>query len=226
MKALLYKEFKLAWHPLCYVFPILFSLLSIIPNYPPWVGMGLVGVTYTILFLGANKGKQTNDLYYSINLPVKKQDIVIARFISMLVMQLITIVITCACAPISKLIFEAINNATGKASPTVGFNYQYIGLVIAFGLIGFIVVDALYLLMYYKNGRSIVAPSLIGIFAFMVFMLILTTILPMVAESYKAFFTNKIWTQAICVAIALVIYVISHIFILKGAIKRIKKINF
>ena len=34
MKALLYKELKLALHPICIVFVLLFPLLTLVPSYP------------------------------------------------------------------------------------------------------------------------------------------------------------------------------------------------
>ena len=79
MKALLYKEFKLAMHPVCYAFIFLFPLMILIPKFPTAVGYIYVLSSYPILFLGANKGQQSNDLLYSTLMPVRKKDIVIAR---------------------------------------------------------------------------------------------------------------------------------------------------
>ena len=62
MKALLYKEFKLAMHPICYVFIAMFPLMILIPSYPIAIGFLYVLTCYPILFLGANKGQQSNDL--------------------------------------------------------------------------------------------------------------------------------------------------------------------
>ena len=62
MKALLYKEFKLAMHPVCYFFIFAFPLMVLIPSYPLAIGFIYVLTCYPILFLGANKGQQSNDL--------------------------------------------------------------------------------------------------------------------------------------------------------------------
>lgn len=56
MKALLYKEFKLAMHPICYIFIALFPLMMLIPSYPLGIGFIYILSCYPILFLGANKG--------------------------------------------------------------------------------------------------------------------------------------------------------------------------
>lgn len=148
----------------------------------------MVSVTYTILFLGANKGKQTNDLYFTACLPVRKQDILMARFISMLVMQLMTIVITAACAPLAQLIRNAIPNMPAY----YGIGLNNIGVTISFAILSYIFVDALYILMFYKSGRSIIAPSLIAMFASLIFMTIFVILLPEIIPAYKSFFCSKI----------------------------------
>ena len=62
MKALIYKEFKLSMHPICYLFVAAFPLMILIPSYPIGIGFIYVLTCYPILFLGANKGQQSNDL--------------------------------------------------------------------------------------------------------------------------------------------------------------------
>ena len=51
MKALLYKEFRLAMHPICYLFIVLFPFMLLIPSYPVAIGFIYVLVCYPILFL-------------------------------------------------------------------------------------------------------------------------------------------------------------------------------
>jgi len=221
MKNLIYKEFKLAWHPLCYVFLILFNILILIPNYPAFVGVMLLPIIYTLIFTGTHKGKQTNDLLYTITLPVKKSDIVLARFISLVIMQLVSLLLTGALAPLSQLIRNAIG-----IKQDIGFGLNYVGNVLGFALIAFAILDAIFLLMFYKSGRSVLAPSLISMATILIVMSVFTLILPLTVPSYKTFFESKIWIQFISIVIGLVIYTISHIFILKQAIKEIKKINF
>lgn len=221
MKNLLYKEFKLAWHPLCYVFIAIFNLFILIPNYPAFIGPMFVPMIYTLLFIGANKGKQTNDLYYTVTLPVKKSNIVISRFISMAIIQFSSLLITGALAPASQLIRNAIG-----LKHDIGFGLNYVGVVIAFALIAYIIVDAVFLLMFYRKGRSVIAPSIVGMVAIAVIMSVFTLALPLAIPAFKTFFENKIWIQFVAIVIALVVYAITHIFILKQAIKEIKKINF
>ena len=88
MKALIYKELKLAMHPICYVFIAMFPFMILIPSYPLAIGFIYVLSCYPVLFLGANKGQQSNDLLYSTLLPVRKKDIVLARIFTVIFMQL------------------------------------------------------------------------------------------------------------------------------------------
>ena len=101
MKALLYKEFKLAMHPICYVFIALFPFMILIPSYPLAIGFIYVLTCYPILFLGVNKGQQSNDLLYSTLLPIRKKDIVKARIMTVALMQFAFIAIMSALAPLA-----------------------------------------------------------------------------------------------------------------------------
>ena len=101
MKALLYKEFKLAMHPICYIFIIAFPFMILIPSYPLAVGFIYVLSCYPILFLGANKGQQSNDLLFSTLLPVRKKDIVLARIFTVLFMQAAFIAVMSILYPIA-----------------------------------------------------------------------------------------------------------------------------
>ena len=84
MKNLLYKELRLALHPTNFLFLGLSALL-LIPNYPYFVTF-----FYTCLgvfFLCLN-GRENRDIYYSLLLPVRKRQIVQARFLSVLLLEL------------------------------------------------------------------------------------------------------------------------------------------
>ena len=105
MKALIYKEFKLAMHPICYVFIAVFPLMILIPSYPLAIGFIYVLTCYPILFLGANKGQQSNDLLYSTLLPVRKRDIVLARIITVVILQFAFMAIMSLLYPLAYMLF-------------------------------------------------------------------------------------------------------------------------
>ena len=167
MKALLYKEFKLAMHPMCYIFIAVFPLMILIPSYPIAIGFIYVLTCYPVLFLGANKGQQSNDLLFSTLLPVRKKDIVLARICTVVIMQLAFIIIMTCFYPVASIARDAIAQkaiAAGQSVPTdAGFGLNAYTSCLAFAIIGYALADLIYFSIYYRRGKSIVASTLLTI---------------------------------------------------------------
>ena len=158
MKALLYKEFKLAFHPICYVFTLAFPLMVLIPNFPLAIGFIYILTSYPIIFLGANKGQQSNDLLYSTLLPIRKKDIVLARIMVVAIMQFVYMGLMAALMPLGGLINQNLPVDPGM-NPAEAINIPGIersGTVnlLALGIIGFALADLIFFPIYYKNGVS------------------------------------------------------------------------
>ena len=169
MKALLYKEFKLAMHPICYLFIILFPFMILIPGYPLGIGFIYVLSCYPILFLGANKGQQSNDLLFSTLLPVRKKDIVLARIITVIFMQVAFMVVMSCLFPIAyNFTGNIVDKETGKLIQNAGLTINSYVLVLAIAFIGFAFADLIFFPIYYKHGKSIVASTLFTILGFVV----------------------------------------------------------
>lgn len=77
MRNLLYKEWKLAFHPAAAMFWALSAMLMI-PNYPYYV---VFFYTTLGLFFICLTGRENNDQYFTVTLPVKKRDVVKARIL-------------------------------------------------------------------------------------------------------------------------------------------------
>ena len=225
MKALLYKEFKLAMHPICYLFVALFPFMILIPSYPLAVGFIYVLSVYPILFLGANKGQQSNDLLFSTLLPVRKKDIVLARLITVAVMQFAFIAIMSALMPLAFLIQ---NNAhQDMAAPGIGLD-GFVS-ILAIALIGYSIADLIFFPIYYKRGRSIVMSTLLMILGFVVYLSIFTIALPYIpgCEWYIDFLSHKgIGVQFIVLGAALLIYVLLHFLVYKISAKKLEHVDF
>lgn len=234
MKALIYKEFKLAMHPICYLFVALFPLMILIPSYPIAVGFIYVLAAYPILFLGANKGQQSNDLLYSVLLPVRKKDIVLARIITVVTMQLASILIMSALYPAALAINTAIaqsaeaQKAAGEAVkapniPGLGLN-SYV-LIIAIAIIGYSLADLIFLPIYYKKGKWIVMPTLLTILTFITYLGITTIALPYI-PGLEILNNLSIGIQFIALAVAILISVLVHILVYKISSSRLEKVDF
>ncbi len=94
MTAILQKEYKLFVLPLVYIF-MAFILMLLIPNYPYTVSF-----FYTCLgiFFCFQMGRENRDVYYMLMLPIKKKDIVKARYLTILSIEIIQILL---CIPVS-----------------------------------------------------------------------------------------------------------------------------
>ena len=228
MKALLYKEFKLAMHPICYIFVALFPLMILIPSYPVATGFIYVLSCYPILFLGANKGQQSNDLLFSTLLPVRKKDIVLARIITIAVMQSAFILLMTALLPLALLIQSGITTDSGEiVVPGIGLD-GYVS-ILGIALVGFSIADLIFFPIYYKNGKSIVASTLLTLLGFVIYLGVFTVALPYIpgCEWYLRVLSGSgLGVQFIILGVALVIYFFIHILVYKISAKRLEKVDF
>lgn len=227
MKALIYKELKLAMHPICYVFIVLFPFMILIPSYPLGIGFIYVLTCYPILFLGANKGQQSNDLLYSTLLPVRKKDIVMARILTVIFMQVAFMLIMSALYPLARLFNELIvansKNPETITIPGLGLN-SYV-LVLAFAIVGYAIADIIFFPIYYKHGKSIVMSTLFTILGFVVYIGIFTIGLPFI-PGLDILNHLHLGIQFAILAAAILISFALHIIVYKVSAKRLEKVDF
>ena len=231
MKALLYKELKLAMHPICYVFIALFPFMILIPSYPIAIGFLYVLTCYPILFLGANKGQQSNDLLYSTLLPIRKKDIVKARIMTVFLMHLVFIALTSALFPLAVFINNSINDAALAADPSAkpvvvpGLGLHSYVLVLAIVIIGYAIADLIFFPIYYKNGKSIVMSTLMMILGFVLYLGIFTIGLPFI-PGLEWINELPLYVQFIILGVSLIIYIALHLVVYKVSYKRLEKVDF
>ena len=234
MKALIYKEFKLAMHPICYLFVALFPLMILIPSYPMGVGFIYILSCYPVLFLGANKGQQSNDLLYSTLLPVRKKDIVVARIITVILMQVAYMLILSALYPAALAINAEIarqaeaaraagENVSDVTIPGLGLN-SFV-LLLAFAIVGYAIADLIFFPIYYKHGKSIVMSTLMTILGFVVYIGVFTIGLPFV-PGLEIMNHLNIGIQFICLGAAIGLSALAHYFVYKISSKRLEKVDF
>ena len=227
MKALIYKELKLAMHPICYVFIVLFPFMILIPSYPLGIGFIYVLTCYPILFLGANKGQQSNDLLYSTLLPVRNKDIVMARILTVIFMQIAFILVMTALYPVARIINNAVAQSAEKPSeymiPGLGLD-SYV-LLVAIALIGYAIADIIFFPIYYKHGKSIVMSTLFTILGFVVYIGIFTIGLPFIPG--LDFLNNlHLGIQFAVLGAAILISFLLHFVVYKISSKRLEKVDF
>lgn len=227
MKALLYKEFRLAMHPICYLFICLFPCMILIPSYPLGVGFIYILACYPILFLGANKGQQSNDLLYSVLLPVRKKDIVKARIATVIIMQVAFMVLMAALYPLARVINATIIQNASKPEeykiPGLGLN-SFV-LLLAIGIIGYAIADLIFFPIYYKRGKSIVMSTLLTILGFVLYIGIFTIGLPYI-PGLEIMNNMHLGIQFAILGGAILISLLLHSVVYKISSKRLEKVDF
>ncbi len=157
MKNLLYKEFRLALHPTSILFTALSSLL-LVPSYPYFIIFFYTCLGIFFLFLS---GRENKDVFYTMLLPVQKSDLVRARVLTAVLLELLQV----AAAVLFMLIRRALpygNNDAGMNPTAAWFGFAFVLL----GVFNFIFFKA-----HYKNVSKVGVPFLWGCVAFTASML-------------------------------------------------------
>jgi hypothetical protein len=149
MKKLLYKELRLALQAPAVLF-LLLSAMLIIPNYPYYVTF-----FYTTLgiFFCCQLGRENNDVYYTLSLPVRKRDAVTARFLLAVLLEAAQALVAVPFAFLRQSIASLGGNAVGMDA-----NVALFGLSLAMlGLFNLTFFPA-----YYKDTRKVGVPFVKG----------------------------------------------------------------
>ena len=151
MKKLFYKEMKLSANPLTYWF-IAFSAMTMIPSYPILVGSFFIclGIFHTYQQI-----REYDDVTYTVMLPVKKRDIVTAKYLFVLFIEL-TAFILCTLLTIirMKILGTGVPYATNQL---MNANMAYLG----YTMIVFAVFNSIFLAGFFKTTYKIGKPFFI-----------------------------------------------------------------
>ena len=147
MRKLLYKEMKLSANPLSYWF-ITFSAMTMIPRYPILVGSFFIclGIFYTY-----QQARECDDITYTVMLPVRKQDAVTAKYLFVLLIELVAFIL-CALLTIIRM------KTLGDAAPYVtnqlmNANAAYLGYIM--------LVFSIFLVGFFKTAYKIGKPFIL-----------------------------------------------------------------
>lgn len=155
MRDLLRKELSLSMHPTAPFFLAL-SMMLIIPNYPYYVVFFYTGLA---VFFTCLSGRENNDVFYTLTLPVAKKDIVKSRFAFVILLQAAQI-ITAIPFAIIRQNMTLPGNGAGMDANIALFGFSLIML----GIFNFIFFS-----IYYRNvskvGTAFVWSS-VGVFVY------------------------------------------------------------
>ncbi len=155
MKNLIYKELKLSVHPTCYLFLPLAAML-LIPSYPYYVAFFYQTLGVFFIFLNGNV---TNDIFFTVLLPIRKRDAVKARFYTVILFELLQVIVSIPFAILRYRILPIENPAGMEA------NIAFFGLV----LMMFGIFNITFLPMFYRTAYKPGTPYLVSCIAMTVF---------------------------------------------------------
>lgn len=107
MSNLLKKEFSLSMHPVTPLM-LMLSSMALIPNYPYTVMFFYMTLA---VFFTCMMGRENHDVIYSMSLPVAKKDIVKARILFVVILELLQMVLLIPFAVLRQNILAAGNEA-------------------------------------------------------------------------------------------------------------------
>ena len=156
MKKLLYKELRLSLHPM-YFFFVLMGAMMLIPEYNYYVMF-----IYTSMVVINNiftTGKANKDVEYTAMLPISKRDVVKARFLTVMLYQLVNVAVAAVFAVVANIIYGNGENPGG-----IDRNVAFFGFV--FIMLG--VFNISYLTAFYKTANKMLRPVIMGMLSLVV----------------------------------------------------------
>lgn len=185
MNALLKKEWLLAMHPaaICFLF---LAALVLVPNYPYYVTFFYTSLGIFFICL---TGRENRDAEYSLLLPAGKSDVVKGRFLTALLLEIITLILAVPFAMLRQQMPVA-PNAVGMEANIAFFGFSLIML----GIFNYI-----FFVSYYKDikkvGKSFVISSVV-MFLYIAIAETLTHVVPFMKDHLDTmdpqFLTEKI----------------------------------
>lgn len=216
MKNLMRKEIKLAASPISFIF-ILFSVMAMIPGYPILVGAFFIcfGVFQSFQNACAN-----NDILYTVLLPIKKTDVVRAKYGFTMLIQMVSFIIMALLTMLRMTVMS--DAAPYTANAMMNANQIFL----AGNLCVFVLFNWLFVGGFFKTAYKVGKPFLI--FSVVAFLLI------MIAETLHHIpgleFLNATDTLSdarmwLILVAALIVYILVSAMSLKVSVRRFEAVD-
>lgn len=209
---LLYKELRLAAHPNLFIFTALGGLV-IVPAYP--YGMvflfGCLAPFITFMY-----GRETNDIYYTALLPVKKSDTVKAKFLLVILAQMTQLLITLPFAFLRVHLLPDGNVAGIEA------NVAYYG----FGFITYAVFNYIFLTYFFKSAHKVGNAFLLAIIPATLVVLVMEVIVHFPRFAWlDSVESSELVRQLPILLIGIVVYIFTNFLAYKVSVKRFERVD-
>lgn len=216
MKKLLYKEFSLAT-PLLTVLFLGFTVMTFIPGYP--ILCGVFFVCFGI-FQSYQTAREDNDILYTSLLPIKKSDVVCAKYVSAVILQGIAFVLFSIFTFIR--MFFLSDSAVYTNNVLMGANFVFLSFV----LLIFAVFNVIFIGGFFKTAYRYGKPFVLFIIATFAIIAIAETLHHLPGMNWL---NNLNFDSAVCqlplLVCAVVIYIITTVVSCKKSKARFEKLD-
>lgn len=209
---LLKKELMLALHPTGVIFPLLSAML-LIPNYPYGVVFFYTGLA---VFFTCLNGRECNDIFYGMTLPIARKDIVLARFMLTMLMEVVQLIVAVPFALLRQN-FPMPGNLVGMDANIALFGFAFV----QYGIF-----NLLFFRVYYRNvnnvGKAFLAAST-GSFVYIALMETAAHAVPFVRDRLDTSDPANLPEKLAVLAIGLILYLLMTYLAYKRAVKDFAK---
>lgn len=216
MNNILRKEIKLSSSPLSYFF-LLFSFMFLLPGYPILCSSFFVTLG---IFQSFQNYRESNDIVFSILLPITRHDIVKGKFLFVSLLEFCSLFLMTICVLLRMTVFR--DSFVYRENALMNANF----VALSFAFIIFALFNLLFVCGYFKTTYKFARPFFTYI--------ILAILIIFIAESLHYFphlsFLNSfgfdyIRIQIILLALAILLYTLITIFSYKKACKYFEKVD-
>ncbi|MDD3920108.1 MAG: ABC-2 transporter permease [Eubacteriales bacterium] len=208
MKQMLAKEFRLAIHPTNLLFLGL-SAMMLIPNYPYYVTFFYTSLS---MFFTCLNGRENNDIFYSATLPAKKREIVKARYLYVMVFQMLQFLVAVP--------FALLRQSMDMPGNAVGMDANIALFAFSFGL--YAVFNAVFFGIYYKNvnkvGKAFVVASILE-FVYIGIAEAVAHVVPVVRDQLDTPDPQFLGAKLIALAIGAAVYIAVTVLSYRSSVK-------
>lgn len=209
---LLYKELRLAAHPNLYVFTLLGALV-IVPAYP----YGMVFIFGCLApYLTFMYGRETNDIYFTALLPVKKRDAVKAKCLLMVFAQVAQVIISLPFAVLRQNVLPEGNPAGIEA------NVAFYG----FGLLIYAVFNFVFLTQFFKTAYKAGKAFLLAIVPAAIGVILMETLVHIPGFQWMdSVAPTGMYRQLPILLIGIAVYIVLMVFAYRISAKRFERVD-
>ncbi|MCX5774891.1 MAG: ABC-2 transporter permease [Firmicutes bacterium] len=215
MKNLLYKELKLVVVPGTYFFALCGALL-LVPAYPYFVGVSYCIMSFLISFAAAQANK---DHEFTAMLPIPRDQIVLAKHLTVVFVELLTLAVAVPCAFITSLVLNPGGNIVGMDA-----NFAFFGLT----LIEYSVFNIVFLPGYFKTGYKTGFPMLFGLISYVsvaVIFEVLIAVIPVLKTNLDSLNPATFGYQFIVLGLGIIAFLITTFVSWKVSTKKFEKVS-